>query len=103
MNWLAHLSLSEPTPAFRIGNLLPDLAPVSTLAYLPADYRRGMQQHQRIDAFTDAPELARRSILRVHAPFRRYAAILVDMFYDPFLARAWSAWSPTPLDEFTGE
>ena len=25
MNWLAHLLLAEPEPAFRIGALLPDL------------------------------------------------------------------------------
>jgi acyl carrier protein phosphodiesterase len=103
MTWLAHLDLSEPTPAFRIGNLLPDLAPVATLAYLPAEYHRGMQQHQRIDAFTDAHATVRRSILRVDAPFRRYAGILVDMFYDHFLARDWPAWSPAPLDAFTAE
>jgi acyl carrier protein phosphodiesterase len=103
MNWLAHLYLSEPTAAFRIGNLLPDLAPVSTLAHLPAEYHRGMQQHQRIDAFTDTHAIVRRSILRVDAPFRRYAGILVDMFYDHFLARDWSAWSPAPLSDFAAE
>lgn len=103
MNWLAHLYLSEPTPAFRIGNLLPDLAAVSTLAHLPAEYQRGMRQHHQIDAFTDSHPIVRRSILRVDAPFRRYAGILVDMFYDHFLARDWSAWSPVALTEFTAE
>ncbi|HEV7403007.1 MAG TPA: ACP phosphodiesterase [Chthoniobacteraceae bacterium] len=103
MNWLAHLYLSEPTPAFRIGNLLPDLARVSMLAHLPAEFHRGMAQHHRIDAFTDSHAIVRRSILRVDAPFRRYAGILVDMFYDHFLARDWSAWSPTPLTDFTTE
>lgn len=103
MNWLAHLYLSEPVPAFRIGNLLPDLAPVSTLAHLSADYQRGVRQHHRIDTFTDTHAIVRRSILRVDAPFRRYAGILVDMFYDHFLAREWSAWSPVPLEEFAAE
>ena len=35
MNWLAHLYLSEPTPAFRIGNLLPDLAAAPVLSRCP--------------------------------------------------------------------
>jgi acyl carrier protein phosphodiesterase len=103
MNWLAHLYLSEPAPAFRIGNLLPDLAAISALAHLPPEYQRGMQQHQRIDAFTDSHAIVRRSILRVEGPFRRYAGILVDMFYDHFLARDWSMWSPALLADFTAE
>jgi acyl carrier protein phosphodiesterase len=34
MNWLAHLHLSEASPAFRLGNILPDLAPAPELAHL---------------------------------------------------------------------
>jgi acyl carrier protein phosphodiesterase len=103
MNWLAHLYLSEPCPAFRIGNLLPDLAPVSTLKDLPEEYQRGMAHHRRIDAFTDAHPVVHRSIARVPAPFRRFAGILTDVFYDYFLAREWRSFSKTPLPDFAAE
>jgi acyl carrier protein phosphodiesterase len=43
MNWLAHLFLSEPDSAFRIGNLLPDLIPVHTLASLRTEFQRGIR------------------------------------------------------------
>lgn len=103
MNWLAHLYLSEPNPAFRIGNLLPDLAPPSALSGLSPDMLRGVKQHRRIDAFTDTHPVVRRSISRVNPDFRRFGGILVDVFYDHFLARDWQSFSPIPLHAFAAE
>jgi acyl carrier protein phosphodiesterase len=103
MNWLAHLFLSEPDPAFRIGNLLPDFVPLHTLTGLPPDFQRGIQCHLRIDRFTDEHPVVRRSIQRFGPPYRRYAGILVDLFYDHFLARDWASLSPTSLPEFVTE
>jgi acyl carrier protein phosphodiesterase len=103
MNWLAHLYLSEPNPRFRIGNLLPDLVPMSALSGLSPDLMRGVRQHRRIDAFTDTHPIVRRSISRVRPDFRRFGGILVDIFYDHFLAREWLSFSPTPLEIFIAE
>jgi len=103
MNWLSHLFLSEPNPAFRIGNLLPDLAPMSALSGLPTEFLRGIKQHRRIDAFTDSHAIFRRSIARVGPEFRRYGGILVDIFYDHFLTREWATLSAVPLAPFTDE
>lgn len=103
MNWLAHLYLSDSTPAFRIGNLLPDLAPVVHLRHLREEYQRGITQHLHIDAFTDSHPIVHRSIARVPAPYRRYASILIDVFYDHFLARDWSTFSNVPLADFAAE
>lgn len=103
MNWLAHLYLSEPSPAFRIGNLLPDLVSITALTALPAEYQGGIQQHRQIDAFTDAHHIFRRSIQRLGPDFRRFGGILVDMFYDHFLCRQWATYSPIPLQEFTAD
>ncbi len=103
MNWLAHLYLSEPNPAFRIGNLLPDMVPASALSGLSTDMLRGAKQHRRIDVFTDTHPVVRRSISRINPPFRRFGGILVDIFYDHFLARDWQSFSPIPLREFAAE
>jgi acyl carrier protein phosphodiesterase len=103
MNWLAHLFLSEPSPAFRIGNLLPDMARPAELAHLPAEFLRGVQQHRRIDAFTDSHPIVRRSVARVGQEYRRFGGIFVDIFYDHFLSREWGTLSKVPLTEFTNE
>lgn len=103
MNWLAHLYLSEPNPAFRLGNLLPDLLSRELLANLPVEYQGGIEQHKRIDAFTDAHPVFRRSVQRIEPPYRRFGGILCDLFYDHFLACDWSAYSSQPLATFAGE
>lgn len=103
MNWLAHLFLSEPCPAFKIGNVLPDLVRLPDLAGLPEKYQRGIRQHLRIDAYTDSHPVVHRSIRRLGPDYRRYGGILMDMFYDHFLCRQWDLFSRQPLAEFTAQ
>jgi len=100
MNWLAHLHLSEDTPAARIGNLLPDILKFPDLATVPDCFRGGIDQHKRVDAFTDAHPVFRRSTRRMDGDLKRYAPILVDLFYDHFLSRSWHKYSTVPLDSF---
>jgi acyl carrier protein phosphodiesterase len=64
-------------------------------------FLRGVRTHQRIDAFTDSHPVAGRSRARFAAGYRRFAGILVDIFYDHFLARDWGRYCPEPLDDFT--
>ncbi len=103
MNWLAHVLLSEPTPGFRIGNLLPDLLGATELAALPSGFQRGITCHRDIDAFTDKHSVFRRSVSRVSAKHRRFTPILIDVFYDHFLSVTWKQHCPEPLDEFLTE
>jgi len=103
MNWLAHLYLSEPDAAFRVGNLLPDLTGVNQLATLPEMFQGGIRQHRRIDGFTDTHAMVRQSIQRVPPPLRRFGGILTDLFYDHFLSVDWPQYSATPLPAFTRE
>ncbi|MES2573174.1 MAG: ACP phosphodiesterase [Verrucomicrobiota bacterium] len=103
MNWLAHLLLSEPTPEFRLGSILPDLVPSAVLAALPAEFQQGIRRHQRIDAYTDAHALFRLSVQRINPPYRRFGGILIDVFYDHFLARDWHSFSDVPLPRFADE
>ncbi len=102
MNWLAHLLLSGPDPEFRLGNVLADLLPPPVLDALPAGFRRGVDCHRRIDRFTDTHPLVRRSWRRLDAcPQRRFAPVLVDVFYDHVLAREWSQHGEGTFAGFT--
>lgn len=101
MNWLAHLYLSEPDAAFRVGNVLPDLVPQSTLQALPPEFARGVACHRRIDAFTDSHPIFRQSIARLGPTHRRFGGVVMDMFYDHFLAANWERFSDEPLLQFT--
>jgi acyl carrier protein phosphodiesterase len=100
MNWLAHLYLSEPSSAFRIGNLLPDLVTPAEWRSLPPEFVRGAECHCRIDAFTDDHPIVRQSRGRIKPALRRYSGIVVDVFYDHFLSVSWARYSRTPLADF---
>lgn len=89
MNWLAHLYLAEPSVEFRLGALLPDLLPLAQWQHLPAPILRGARCHQMIDAYTDAHPVVRRSIARIPPPLRRFAPILIDVYYDHLLLTDW--------------
>jgi acyl carrier protein phosphodiesterase len=101
LNWLAHVFLSEPTIDFRLGNLLADLVRGDHRARMSADFLRGAACHKAIDAFTDAHPVVMRSRSRIDARYRRFNGVLLDIFYDYFLARSWSTYSGEPLDAFT--
>jgi acyl carrier protein phosphodiesterase len=103
MNWLAHLALAGPGHADRVGSILPDLAPAVALAALPAHFRPGIERHRLVDALTDAHPVFRRSKRRIAPPYRRFAGILVDVFYDHVLALDWDSHCPVPLPAFASD
>jgi acyl carrier protein phosphodiesterase len=101
VNWLAHAFLSRPDVEFRLGNLLADLVRGRDRATMSAAFLDGVRRHQAIDAFTDAHPAVHRSRARIGGDFRHATGILVDVFYDHFLALDWERYSAEPLDEFT--
>jgi acyl carrier protein phosphodiesterase len=103
MNWLAHVYLSEPSPQFRVGNLLPDLASSSQLLGLPENYQEGIRRHRKIDRFTDAHPRWKACVVRFPTPYRRFGGVLTDVYFDHLLAREWSKYSVVPLRAFIDE
>ncbi|HEX7113841.1 MAG TPA: ACP phosphodiesterase [Steroidobacter sp.] len=100
MNWLAHVFLSESDIEFRLGNLLADLVRGEARERMSPRFRLGAEQHRIIDAYTDAHPVVRHSRSRIDASRRRFSGVLVDVFYDHFLARSWQSWSSEPLEVF---
>lgn len=101
MNWLAHVFLSEPHVEFQLGNLLADVVRGPQRAGMSAGFLRGAACHKAIDAFTDAHPVTKRSRARISAEHRRFSGVLVDVFYDYYLARDWQRYSSIPLEAFT--
>lgn len=91
MNWLAHLRLAPAEPLLRLGNLCGDFVRGVDIASLRPELQRGIAQHRAVDAFVDAHPIVRTSRERLDPPFRRLAGVLVDVFYDHYLARDWAA------------
>lgn len=100
MNFLAHLYLSSPEPDALAGSLMPDLVRGPLPVDAPSRITAACRLHRCIDAFTDTHPLVALSKQRVNFAQSRYAGILVDIFYDHFLARDWDQFSDQPLCDY---
>lgn len=101
MNWLAHVFLSEPDVEFQLGNLLADVVRGPQREAMSRAFVRGAACHKAIDAFTDAHPVVKRSRARVSSEHRRFSGVLVDVFYDYYLASSWQRYSPMTLNGYT--
>lgn len=104
MNYLAHLLLAGPQAASQLGAMLGDFVkgPLDSVGRrLAPEIVAGIALHRRIDSFADAHPAFRASRHRVSAQRRRFSGVMVDMFYDHFLARHWRQFSALPLEVFT--
>lgn len=101
VNWLAHLRLAPEDPMLAIGNLCGDFVAGVDLTRLPAALQRGIFQHRAIDRFVDGHAVMLRSRQRLGPGLRRFAGVLIDVFYDHFLARDWDTHGDgRPLGSF---
>lgn len=101
MNFLAHAYLAAGSDESILGGLMGDFVKGPLDGRLGAGITRGLVLHRHIDTYTDAHPVVAGSRARVSPARRRYAGILVDLFYDHFLARHWSEYSDLPLESFT--
>ncbi|MEP7185847.1 MAG: ACP phosphodiesterase [Rhodanobacter sp.] len=102
MNYLAHALLAGDDDGLRLGGMLGDFVrgPTDSLSF-PPPVLRGIRLHRAIDVYTDAhPDvLAAKALLP--PPYRRYAGILLDMWFDHCLAQDFFRWSGQPLEAFS--
>ena len=101
MNYLAHLYLSSESPEALVGAMLGDFVKGSMKNSYPTIIRRGIELHRSIDSFTDAHAIVRDSKRLFGAERRRFAGILLDIFFDHFLAKNWTHYSSIELSNFT--
>jgi len=101
MNFLAHLYLSRNNTNIMIGNFIADHIQGNKYEGFSAEIQQGIFLHREIDTFTDAHEVVRKSKRRLHERYRHYDGVIIDIFYDYFLAKNWASYSEIPLELFT--
>jgi acyl carrier protein phosphodiesterase len=100
MNFLAHLYLSKHAEELMIGNFIADAVKGKNFeAYTPGVIQ-GIKMHREIDAFTDAHHITKISATRLMPRYRKYAGVIVDVFYDHFLAINWEQYHHESLPIF---
>lgn len=101
MNFLAHALLAGGDADLEVGGLLGDFVRGQPGPALPEGLRAGIVLHRAVDSFTDRhPEVVAARAL-FDPPWRRYAGIMLDVWFDHCLARDFGRWSELPLDTFS--
>ncbi|MBG6062246.1 acyl carrier protein phosphodiesterase [Flavobacterium sp. CG_9.1] len=100
MNFLAHIYLSGDNELLKIGNFMADGIRGKHFESYPLEIQKGIMLHRAIDTFTDAHPVFRQSTKRLHQHYHHYAGVIVDIFYDHFLAKNWNNYSDEKLEDF---
>ena len=103
MNFLAHIYLSFGDDEIAIGNFIADSIRGNKIDHLPQRVQDGVILHREIDTFTDSHRIPKRSSKRLHKNYSHYSRVIVDIYYDHFLAKNWKKYSETPLKVFVNE
>ncbi|MBZ0138005.1 MAG: ACP phosphodiesterase [Planctomycetes bacterium] len=100
MNYLAHMLLSDGTPEALLGNLAGDFVRGVDVSTMTPAMQAGVKLHRAVDRFTDSHPAVQQSRARLPQHWRHYRGVLVDVFYDHFLARNFEALGGEALDTF---
>ena len=101
MNYLAHIYLSKDHEMISIGNFMADHIKGNKYKLYSADLQKGILLHRQIDSYTDAHEIVRKSKRRLDDSYGLYRGVIIDIFYDHFLAKNWKDYSDLPLATYT--
>jgi acyl carrier protein phosphodiesterase len=101
MNFLAHAYLSGEDEKLMAGNFFADFVKgKQALKLIDPEIAKGIALHRQIDAFTDTHAIVGESKKRLKPKYRHYSAVIVDVFYDHFLAKNWAQYHHMPLDQY---
>ena len=103
MNFLTHLFLSGGEPGLLVGNLMGDFVKGRLDGRFPADIEQGISLHREIDSFAGQNRNFLRSKRRLDPCFGHYRGVLVDLFYDHFLAAHWEDYADVSLSYFISD
>lgn len=100
MNYLAHIYLSFDDPQIMVGNFIADGLSKPSIDHFPEDIQKGIRLHRKIDLFTDTHPIFTQSKRRFSQDFDKFSGILMDIYYDYFLAKNFHLFSDTKLYDY---
>ena len=100
MNYLAHLYLSGNNHELMIGNFIADHVKGRQIELFDEEIVKGIKLHRLIDEFTDTHKVVEQSKIRLRSEFGKYSPVIVDVFYDHYLAVKWEQYHHEELTVF---
>lgn len=106
LNFLGHIVLARDSAESRIGNFLGDFVKGLPSAF-PDEYGAelvdGILMHRAVDVFTDRHPAFLRARRLLEPERRRFAGIVVDIFFDHFLSIRWEKWMVGRKEDFVSK
>ena len=99
MNYLAHSFLSFQNTDLIIGNFIADSIQGNRFDGLTEGIIKGIKLHRKIDVFTDSHPIFLTSKHRFSKDFDKYSGVLMDIFYDHYLAKNFDLYSQITLQK----
>ena len=100
MNYLAHLYLSGNNHELMIGNFIADHVKGRQIELFDEEIVKGIKLHRLIDEFTDTHKVVEQSKIRLRSEFGKYSPVIVDVFYDHYLAIKWEQYHHEELSVY---
>jgi acyl carrier protein phosphodiesterase len=100
MNYLAHLYLSGNNHEIMIGNFIADHVKGKQIEFYDEEVVKGIKLHRMIDEFTDSHKVVEQSKIRLRSEFGKYSPVIVDVFYDHYLAVKWEQYHHEDLSVY---
>lgn len=100
MNYLAHIYLSGEDEELKIGNFIADSVKGKQFIHFPLRVQKGIILHRAIDTYTDTHPTVSKSSGRLFEKYSHYSRVIVDIYYDHFLAANWADYSNIPLEVY---
>jgi len=101
MNFLSHLYLAGNSEGLIVGNFIADSVKGSDYKKYSVEIQKGILLHRAIDTYTDSHLIVEQSKKRLRNKYKKYSGVIVDIYYDHFLAKNWNNYSTISLNEFT--
>lgn len=100
MNYLVHLYLVGNDQELQLGSMMGDFVKGVVPEQFPEKIRQGLQHHRKLDTFAHSSPHCRTSRQRLDGRFGHVRSVMVDIFYDHFLAIHWSDYHTLSLEDF---
>ena len=100
MNYLGHMILSGEDENTILGNFIGDHISNKSLNHYNQSVQKGIHLHRKIDLYTDSHPKSRALRAVLFAPYRHRSRVILDLFYDHFLAAHFEKFHPLPLSEY---
>lgn len=101
LNFIAHLYLSGEDEGLLLGNFIADAVKGKDFSAYPDAIAKGIVLHRKIDDFSDHHPVFKHTKQLLVPNYNHYAGVLVDIFYDYFLALHWKKFTDETIEQFS--